>query len=224
MQLLDRKPGESSKGYALRTIKENIINLTLEPGSQISENEIAAEIGLSRTPVREAILNLSKVKIVTIYPQKKGVISLIDYGLIDEYQFMRSNLEEAIMEDVCQTVTGQELRRLSENVRLQKFALENLDFTELSRLDKEFHGILFEIADKPLIYQVMNTISIHLDRVRRVTASPSNGLKSVQDHEDILAAMADRDVRRARALLEVHLTRYKADAATVREKFPQYVK
>ena len=56
MKLLERLPRESGGDYALRTIKENIINLELPPGSQISENELATEMGLSRTPVREALI------------------------------------------------------------------------------------------------------------------------------------------------------------------------
>ena len=78
MKLLERLPRESGGDYALRTIKENIINLELPPGSQISENELATEMGLSRTPVREALIELSKVKIVDIQPQKKSTIPLID--------------------------------------------------------------------------------------------------------------------------------------------------
>lgn len=81
MKLLERLPRESGGDYALRTIKENIINLELPPGSQISENELATEMGLSRTPVREALIELSKVKIVDIQPQKKSTIPLIDYDL-----------------------------------------------------------------------------------------------------------------------------------------------
>ena len=66
MKLSNRLPRESGRDYALRTIKENIVSLELAPGSQISENALAAEMGLSRTPVREALIELSKVEIVEI--------------------------------------------------------------------------------------------------------------------------------------------------------------
>ena len=69
MHLLERLPRETGREYALRVLKENIINLGLAPGSQISESELSSEMGLSRTPVREALIELSKVKIVEIYPQ-----------------------------------------------------------------------------------------------------------------------------------------------------------
>ena len=201
MQLSDRKSGESGRAYALRTIKENIISLDLEPGSQISENDLAAEMGLSRTPVREAILDLSKVKIIEIYPQKKGVISLIDYDRIEECQFMRLNLEKAVVEEVCQRATEEELEKLWENVRLQDFYLENPDPRVMMELDNQFHGILFDIARKPLVYRVINTVSIHFDRVRNLALTAVKNVKFVHDHEDIASAVADRDVRRACAIL-----------------------
>ena len=75
MHISERLPRESSRDYALRIIKDNIISLRLEPGSQISENELATEMGLSRTPVREALIELAKVKIIETYPQRKSVVS-----------------------------------------------------------------------------------------------------------------------------------------------------
>ena len=60
MRLLQRLPRETGRDYALRSIKENIISLDLAPGSSISENELASELGLSRTPIREALIELAK--------------------------------------------------------------------------------------------------------------------------------------------------------------------
>ena len=92
MRLTQRQPRETGRDYALRTIKDNIIHLELAPGSMVSENELAAAMGLSRTPVREALIELSKVKIVEIYPQKGSAVALIDYDLVAESRFMRKVL------------------------------------------------------------------------------------------------------------------------------------
>ena len=83
MKLLERLPRESGRDYALRNIKENIVNLELAPGSQISENELADELGLSRTPVREALIELSRVGIIETHPQRKSTVSLIDCDLVE---------------------------------------------------------------------------------------------------------------------------------------------
>ena len=125
MKVTERYPRETGRDYALRIIKDNIIRLELPPGALISENELAAELGLSRTPVREALIELSKVSVIEIQPQKKSVVALIDYDLIE-------------------------------------------------------------------------------------------------DHERIVDAIAAGDKQAASAIMEKHLSRYKIDAAAIREKYPQY--
>lgn len=224
MKLLERLPRETGRDYALRNIKENIINLELAPGSQISENELAAEMGLSRTPVREALIELSRVKIIEIHPQKKSTVPLIDYELVEESRFMRNLLECAVVELDCEMAQPVDLERLSANVRLQNFYLDNYYTNELMTLDNQFHGILFEIAKKTQIFALMQNISIHFDRVRSMALSTVKNTKIVQDHEDILQAIGRKDPKAARELMEIHLSRYKIDAADIRAAYPQYFK
>ena len=224
MELLERSPRESGHDYALRTLKENIIHLTLEPGSQISENELAAEMGLSRTPVRAALADLAQVNIIEIHPQKKSLVSLIDYAMVEEAQFMRNQLETAVLDVVCERASEQDFIRLQENLRLQNFYLDHFNPQLLMELDDQFHRLLFELAGKPMVYQLMNTISIHFDRVRSMALVSVKDLKIVQDHEAIVEALLQRDAAKAKEIMAVHLNRYKVDAATIRERYPQYVK
>ena len=87
MHISERNPKETARDYALRTLRDNIVRLELEPGSMVSENVLASEMGLSRTPVREALIELSKVKIVEILSQRGCLISLVDYALVEESRF-----------------------------------------------------------------------------------------------------------------------------------------
>lgn len=224
MKLLERLPRETGRDYALRNIKENIINLELAPGSQISENELAAEMGLSRTPVREALIELSRVRIIEIHPQKKSTVPLIDYELVEESRFMRNLLECAVVELDCEMARPVDLERLSANVRLQNFYLDNYYTNELMTLDNQFHGILFEIAKKTQIFALMQNISIHFDRVRSMALSTVKNTKIVQDHEAIVQAIRDKDPKAARERMEIHLSRYKIDAADIRAAYPRYFK
>lgn len=222
MKVLERLPRENGRDYALRVIKDNIIHLNLEPGSQISENELSTELGLSRTPVREALIELSKVKIIDIQPQKRSVVRLIDYDMVEESRFMRNVLECAVVELVCGMIQPEDVERLRENVRLQNFYLDNFNPDKLWSLDDDFHQILFEVARKPQVFSLMQNISIHFDRVRNMSLFSVKDLKIVQDHEDICEAVTQGDVPKARALMEVHLSRYKIDAKAIRETYPQY--
>ena len=121
MRIPERLTYETGREYALRTMKDNIVRLELVPGSQISENELSAEMGLSRTPVREALIELSKIKIIEIYPQKGSRVALIDNELVEEARFMRDVLECAVVEKVCDVATEDDIQRLADNVKLQKF-------------------------------------------------------------------------------------------------------
>ena len=202
MKLLERLPRESGGEYALRIIKENIVSLELAPGSQISENELAAEMGLSRTPVREALIELSKVKIVDVQPQKKSTIPLIDYDMVEESRFVRSLLECAVAELDCEMASAADLERLNENIRLQNLYLD----------------------DKSQVYALIQNMSIHFDRVRTMALSSVKSTKIVQDHVDLVDAIRRRDGSAARELMELHLNRYDIDAAALRSAYPQYFK
>lgn len=224
MHLTKRLSRETGREYALRTIKDNIIRLELAPGSMVSENELSAEMGLSRTPVREALIELSKVKIVEIYPQKGSVVSLIDYSLVEEARFIRNTLECAVVELVCGMATPDDIRKLEENVRLQEFYLGHHNVEPLLAIDNEFHSSLFEIAQKLQAYTLMDNISIHFDRVRNMALSAVTDLKIVQDHRIIVEAIARNDPAAARSQMDKHLTRYKIDETAIREKYPTYFK
>lgn len=222
MRVSERFPRETGRDYALRMLKENIINLELAPGSAISENELASELGLSRTPVREALIELSKVKIVDVQPQKKSMVSYIDYDMVEEARFMRKHLECAVAELACGMASGEDIERLSENVKLQNYYLESGSAEQLMHLDNQFHQTLFEIAQKPQVFAMIQNISIHFDRVRRMALDSVKDLKIVQDHAGITLAIRENRPEEARALMEKHLSRYKVDAAAVRSKYPQY--
>lgn len=224
MKLSERLPRESGRDYALRTIKENIVSLELAPGSQISENALAAEMGLSRTPVREALIELSKVEIVEVHPQRKSTVPLIDYDLVEESRFMRNLLECAVVELVCEMAGPIDIERLNANIRLQSFYLDGYYTNELMALDNQFHGMLFDIAKKSRVFQLIQNIAIHFDRVRGMALSSVKDLKVVQDHRDLVEFIRQRDAEGARELMEIHLNRYKIDAAAIREAYPQYFK
>lgn len=222
MQLSERQSRETGRDYALRTIKENIISLDLAPGSPISENELSAELGLSRTPVREALIELAKVKIVEIQPQKKSMVSFIDYDMVEESRFMRNHLECAVAELACAMATAEDIERLSENVKLQNYYLESGSTEQLMRLDDEFHQMLFEITQKTQVLAMIRNFSIHFDRVRRMALDSVKDLKIVQDHAGITLAIRENRPEEVKVLMEKHLSRYKVDAAAVRSKYPQY--
>lgn len=222
MRLLERLPRENSRDYALRVLKENIISLDLAPGSAVSESELALQMGLSRTPVREALIELSKVKIVEIVPQKPSKIACIDYDLVEESRYLRKVLECSVIELVCSMAQPQDIACLEENIQLQNFYLERNSPGQLMVMDNKFHAMLFDIAHKSQIYALTQNFSIHFDRVRRMALDSVKDIKIVADHAAILEAVRAIRPEQAKELMEIHLARYKVDAKAIREKYPEY--
>ena len=224
LKLPERLPRETGRDYALRVLKENIVNLEIAPGSQISENELSAALGISRAPIREALSELEKVKIVEIQPQKKTSVLLIDPVLVEEARFMRSTLEDAVIGEVCMQRTEQDLFRLEENLTLQDLAFRSNALDQVMIKDNEFHRYFFEISRKPEIYQLMQTLQIHFDRVRNLTLYTIIDRKILEEHEAIFRCIKERDVENARIRLRAHLERVQVDSSVVRKAYPQYFK
>ena len=212
MRLLARRMRETGREYALRNLKDNIIHLELKPGSMVSENELAAQMGLSRTPVREALMELSKVRLVDVYPQRGSAVALIDY--------MRDVLEGAVVELDCDMLTEDALARLRENIALQRHHLADGAMERLWSLDNAFHSLLFQIARKEQTYQMMTGFTAHFDRVRNMSLVTVKNSKIVDDHALIVDALAARDKAAVRHLMARHLSRYKVDEAALRVHYP----
>ena len=220
MRLLARRMRETGREYALRNLKDNIIHLELKPGSMVSENELAAQMGLSRTPVREALMELSKVRLVDVYPQRGSAVALIDYDLVEEARFMRDVLEGAVVELDCDMLTEDALARLRENIALQRHHLADGAMERLWSLDNAFHSLLFQIARKEQTYQMMTGFTAHFDRVRNMSLVTVKNSKIVDDHALIVDALAARDKAAVRHLMAHHLSRYKVDEAALRAHYP----
>lgn len=224
MHIAERLSGETGRDYAMRVLKDNIIRLELEPGSIISDRELAAGMNLSRTPVREAFLELAKVKIVEIYPQRGTMVSFIDYNLVEEARFIRSVLEVAVVRLACGLITPEQMEELEDNIRLQKFYHQNLSVERMLELDNEFHRMLFWIANKRQAYEMMDRITIHFDRVRNLAISAVKEHKWMEEHYSIYEAVRDNDPEQAARLMETHLKRYQVDEEAIRQSYPQYFK
>lgn len=204
-------------------LKQNVISLDLEPGSLLSEKELAEQMGISRTPVREALIELSRVGIVTIFPQKGTQVGLIDYSLVEEARFIRIALEKEVVKILCETATDETFVKLNELVQLQELYLELNNPTKLLELDDTFHATLFTAAGKITSYNWLNEgMNIHFDRVRKMSLEAVKNTKIVEDHRQIAEALKTKDVQLAQSLVEKHLSRYKVDEETIRRAYPKF--
>ena len=226
MHIEERRYAETARDYALRVLKANIISMDLKPGTMVSENELSAQMGLSRTPVREALMDLAKCRVVDVLPQRGSRIALIDYALVEEARFAREVLEVAILDLVCAQATPADIAQLRQNVRLQTRMQEpDMERAQsMMELDDAFHQMLFRIAQKENTYSMLCGMTIHFDRVRSLSLGVVKDSKIIADHQAICEAIAARDAQKAKKIMTEHLGRVKVDEATVRRAYPQYIK
>ncbi len=224
MHTSERLPRETARDFAFRVLRDNIVSLDLKPGTLISENEIAMEFGVSRTPVREAIIDLAKAGIIEILPQRGSYVSLIDPNMVEESRFVRKILDKAVIELACEIAPKDVIDEIEENVHLQEFYLEKEDADRIYMLDNQFHYLIYKAAGKETTYDMSSTMMLHFDRVRTLSVETVKDLKIVKDHREMLEAIKAGDKETAAFLVEKHLGRYKLDEAQMKQEHPEYFK
>lgn len=225
MQKAERIRGETAREYAYRVLRDNIISFELQPGSSTSVYELSEQLGISRTPVREALLELNTSRIMEAYPQKGNVVSYVDFEMANEARFLRMALERAIVERVCDMADEKDLEDLELNLKMQELVMQNMDSSRMLKLDNEFHQKLFQIAKMPRLYNINDSLSIHFDRIRNLRLSAINDDRTLKEHQEIVEAIKGKDKERAVKAIDVHLSGYsEEEQKQIREKYPQYFK
>ena len=166
---LPKVDGETYSDYAYRTLRNNIMQMTLEPGEAVDEYELADILSISRTPVHEAILRLKDEYLVEVIPRKNMTITKINLSYVSEGTFWRCLVEPAVVKSLVNNVPGEYAEKLWENLQFQeKLINEHADRTAFYAADDEFHKLLYLAANKELIYSKKRYITSHLDRVRYI--------------------------------------------------------
>ena len=222
MKIEEKRHGETARQYAYRTLRENIISLELEPGAPFNDVEMSQMIGISRTPVREALIELSKMGLVDIQPQRGSYIAKIDYELVEESRFMRLVLENAVLALVCEGISPEHEEMLRANMEEETRHLEAGDYTRLFELDTDFHRLLFTSVGKARTYGIIHSQMVHFDRLRALSLKSLKPDKIVEDHENILYAIGRRDSELAEMLMTRHLTRHRVEKSELIKLYPDY--
>ncbi len=220
----ERNEKESARDYAYRVIRSNIIELHLAPGTGVSESSLCDELQISRTPVREALADLARQKLVDIVPQKGTTVSLIDPKMVKEGHFLRSLVEQEIVAKVASSITEKGFRELESNVLMQEYHAQHNSVDNFVHLDNEFHSILFRLCDKEATYHVVTNFQTHFDRERKLSLKfiPMEDL--VKDHRMILETLKERNRPAAKKAMKAHLAHVLVDQKKLIKSYPQYFK
>ncbi len=222
MKNIEKLPKESNRDYAFRVIRDNIIKLVLKPGTMISEQDLADELELSRTPVHEALQELSKSKIIEVFPQKGSLVSLIDRELIEEAVFVRATLESAVTEQAALMANEEDLKDLTDNIELQEFLLKQSNIDKFMEMDNAFHQKMYAITNKMQCYYMVKAMNIHHDRFRELRVQGADRSPIIRQHKQILEAIKSHDGELAKKCTYEHITRTRIDVAEIQKKYPDY--
>ncbi len=221
LEILERKPRESASEYARRVLEYNIVHLKLPPGEQLQEKALAEQIGVSRTPVREAILELRQRHILNIYPQRGTFVSYLEEKRGEDIRYLRYVFESRLAEDACSLNDPALNEALSDNIRLQRLYVAR-DADRFLQLDDQFHEAIYRALGREDLYAIVKEHSIHFDRVRRLSYNLNTSEALVGEHEAIARAIQAGDAPAARALCERHLQHAVADYEALKALYPDY--
>ena len=221
MLVLERQKRESASEYVKRVLEYNIVHMKLLPGEQLQEKVLAEQLSVSRTPIREAILELKRRNIINIYPQHGTFVSYLDNKCSNDIRYLRYVFEAALMEKACQVRDKAIIDRMYENVQLQKLYIWR-DCDRFLLLDDEFHGAIYSMCDCAAIFDMVRENSLHFDRMRMISYDLDTSPELIDEHAAMIRAIEDGNAPQARALCEKHLTRALSDYGHILKKYPQY--
>lgn len=220
--VLPRNPHELTRDYALRCLEYNISTVRLKPGQFVSEQIICEQLGVSRTPVREAFSRLANEALLVIYPQIGTCVAPIDPAQVQEARFTRLIIEKAVIEIACTARTDEDLLWLETNLTNQKALVDCHDYVGFLELDNLFHRKLFSISNMELTRTLIQGLLVHFDRVRALYLRDMDFQRTIGEHEMILASLQRRDCAAAVAKIELHLTRVLTDMDALTKRYPEY--
>jgi DNA-binding GntR family transcriptional regulator len=184
-----------------------IRDLRLPPGASLSETELAEQLQVSRTPLREAIARLVEVGLVTVVPQVGTRVALIRLADVEQAQFVREHLEVAAFEAACRR-TDRDLSALRESVVRQEAARLSGDFDAFFDADEAFHEAIFELSGYPGAWRAIQPVKLQLDRLRRLSLpAPSTVTELIGEHQTVVAALESGDLRLGKRAVTKHARR-----------------
>ncbi|MGL4904717.1 MAG: GntR family transcriptional regulator [Cetobacterium sp.] len=214
----------SNSAYAYKILKRNIFELNLKPGSELSEKVIGEKLGMSRTPIREALILLKHDQLIESIPQKGTFVTKISAQKVLEAKVLRVALETAAFERVIEKLDEGFIEDLKTSIKIQRIYCEgNRNYLEFHKMDNDFHKMIFEKAEIPGLWELALDGTGHYQRVRVLNAkNKTSDISVVEEHEEILEALEKKDIEKLRGMLDHHLGRTLLKLQKLEAENPEY--
>jgi len=198
----------SLRGRVFTKLREDILSGLYQENEELKENTIALELGVSRTPVREALRQLELEGLITMIPNKGAYVTGITSKDIHDIYMIRSYLEGLCARWACENITEAQIEALDEILYLSDFHARRSHYEQLVDLDNKFHEQIYKASGSKILNHVLTDFHHYVERVRKLTlAVPERAAKSSQEHAAILDAIRKRDGDLAEALAHEHIVK-----------------
>ena len=189
-----------------QTLRQAILSLEYRPGEALRKPEICEALGVSRSPVADAVARLQTEGLVDVVPQAGTFVARFSMQEVREGAFLREAIEIAAIERVASIITDEQLTLLRRNLTVQAALIADGDIPGYYAMDAAMHELLLSFTGFPRLAQVSETAWAHVNRARQlVLPVPGRIEATLAEHQAILAALETRDPEAARAAVRGHL-------------------
>ncbi|MCI0753042.1 GntR family transcriptional regulator [Teichococcus vastitatis] len=214
---------QSAAGFAYEALRAAILALELSPGASLSRALLAARLGISQTPVREALIRLESEGLVEVVPSASTRVALIDLRNAREALFLRRAVELELVRSLAQDPSATLRHDLHDSLEQQGLLVASGDHDGLVDADALFHVLLYQAGGIGSLWTLVSSRSGHLDRLRRLhLPSPGKAAAILEDHQALAGAILAGRADHAEAVLRRHLTDTLAHLSEIRAAYPGY--
>jgi DNA-binding GntR family transcriptional regulator len=194
--------------YVFENLKQAIVRGDFSPGNRLVESRIAEAMGISRTPVREAIHKLEREGLIKKLPQGGFYVLNLSREEIEETFGIRSVLESYAARLAAIKHQKEELEPLEQKIEEFQHFLNHGEMEALLRINTEYHSLLYDMSRSPKLIKMINDLQDQIYRFRRIILKIETMAKtSNDDHRQMLRAMKKRDAERVETLVRQHILR-----------------
>jgi DNA-binding GntR family transcriptional regulator len=198
-------PRASASARVTDVLREAIVSMQLKPGELVDKLALCERLGLSRSPVSEALSRLQQEGLVEIEPQRGTFVSRLRLSDMRQNLFLRRALEVETVRELASHMPAEVLEALSRNMRYQRAAAAAQDRVGFHALDLEFHEILLSALSFSRVKAVVDTARSGLERARRLLATPRRNSDTLLEHERIFVSLEAGNADAAAEAMRAHL-------------------
>ena len=200
------------RNVVFQTLRTAILKGELKPGERLMELQLASQLGVSRTPIREAIRMLEQEGLAKTIPRKGAEVAGMTAKDMEDVLHVRGALEELAVSTSCQKITDEELAELKDAMDAFIESTKQPDVVQVAQADVTFHDIIYRAADNPKLLSILNNLYEQMYRYRvEYLKDVSIYSRLIEEHRHIYDALVSRDEEAVVSHLRVHL-KNQADA------------